>query len=396
MKSFIGLLTICYCIFASADYENLVNYRDPVDGESLHGWHGPLEGLKAKLNPNKNYAVAILLHPVNAFLFQDVRWFRSTVVAVRKELESNAHGKLGHFQVAWSCKVPGNKRMYGMTGQTGERQYQGFNMLTKLGYGMSLFFANFTDGYLQSSPGSAARVAPSPYGFTWVAFEIGQEDCEQGLFFLDQYIESKAYQNFSFVKDPNQLQGGGCTSFAAELLFQLGAFKGKLINAWQTDFEIPMNTLRNPEASQLPARTELPRFLYEEQYVKSKVSIFSMVLRADFYRRKNHVKAHIYDTELILHSLSSMLSRAHAEQPQVFPAGYKPDQRKAFGLVRRRTNKALLMSGSTRDFVLVDSDLHFSFKRLTDYINHKDIPLPGVRYQELEGQSGLIFKKAVW
>lgn len=398
MKYFLGLLFFLTQAGAFADYESFINYRDPVDGESLQGWYGPMADLKDQLDPDKNYAVAILHNPINAFLFQDIRWFRSTVVAVRKELRGNHAGKLGHFQVAWSCKVGGESRQYGMTGQTGELSGQGVRMLTELGYGMSLFFANFTDGYLQSAKASGHRIPGSTetYGFNWVAFEISESDCEQGLYYMDQYIESMAYQNFSFIKDPNQLEGGGCTSFASELLFQFGAWKSKLLKAWQTEFGIPKNTLKNPRASALPANTQLPAFLSEKPYTNKSVNIFSMILRADFHLKKNQVKAKIYDTELIIHTLRSMVARAYSEKPKSFPRNYVMKPRKAYGLVHHKTNPNLLQSGASKHYVLVDQGLDFSFKRLSDYIFHPDIRLPEFSYQELDTVPGVVFERAVW
>ncbi len=398
MKSFVLIisLSLFFSLFAQAsEYSGYMNYRDPVDGQSLHGWHGPLEDFKNQLPAGKNYVIAVLHKPVNAFLFQDIYWFRGSVLAARKQLRNDSHGQLGHFQVAWSCRVPGKTgRYYGMTGQTGEQTYQGKRMLLELGYGMSLMFANFTDGYLQSSEASAVRVWDSPddHGFSWVAFEISDDDCANGIYFLDRYIKSEAYQNFSFVLDPNKLEGGGCTSFASELLFQFGMMRATLINAWKTQFKIPWYYIANRQ--RLPENTELPTWMFEEKFTENRTDMFQMGILPVVSRRSQDVVAEVYDPELITFTLDSMIRRAQMEKPQLFPDSFALPLRKAFGLRYGANGKA--RQGGRRDSIFIDQNLHWSFARLYNYVNHPQIELPALRYSQLNGVPGVIFESAVW
>lgn len=396
MKTLFATLILLLTLQAQGQFPIVENYVDPTSGEGLSGWNGPLADLRGKLDKDKNYAVAIFHKPVNAFLFQKMFWFKNTLIAAQKGLKADSHGKLGHFQVAWRCQVPGGSPIEGLTGQSGEQDYQGIKMLTELGYGMSILFANFTDGFLQSSIASEQRIAfkEDGYGFNWVAFEISQDDCEQGLFYLSEYIRAKAYRNFSFVKDPNKLEGGGCTSFASELLFQFGAFRSTLIDAWRTKFGVPKAYLANPKASTLPDNTDLPNWLNQDRFTRRKANLFTMAYLPSFASKKNQVEADMYDSELILYTIQSIINRAHQERPDKFPKNFKPLQRKAYGLKKEKSGR--IAPGGSKGYIIVDKDLDFAYERLYNYVHHKNIKVPRFKYTHLNGEPGLIFKKAAW
>jgi len=392
------LMTIFLFMSPAHSYlDNVKAYTDPVDQQTMNGWHGPMARLKKQLNPKKNYVVAILHRPVNAFLMQDMYHFRSSVASSRRELKKDSIGKLGHFQVAWTCKLPGEKkRRVGMTGQTGENSGQGTQMLLDGGYGMSLFFATFTDGYLQSSFSQSERILRSSnsYGFDWVAFEISAEDCDYGLSYLDSYIDRRSYTNFSFTKKPEDFEGGGCTSFGSELFFQFGGASGGLVNKWVSKLLIPKSYLANPETSTLPVDTKLENWLYDEPYTRRRASIFSMAFLPNFSNKKKRITAEVYDTEKILYSIRELNRRALWRFKGSFPRGYKIPERKAFGLKADRSDSNHIVSGPRSEYVLVDEAYHKDFKEIQSYIDSKDIPK--ARIGDINGTPGAIFEKAAW
>ncbi len=386
---------LLFSVASAQSLDDFRNYRDLNDGKSLHGWYGPMQDFKRQLNPDRNYVIAILHHPANAFLFQNIYWFRNTVKAVRSQLKSNPHNQLGHFQVAWACKAPwSQERLYGITGQTGERTNQGQRMLLELDYGMSMMFANFTDGYLQSSQQSAQRIqqSASSYSFTWVAFEISEDDCLKGMAFLNKYIENESYRNFSFVNKPKNFEGGGCTSFGSELLHQFGGVSERLKEAWQIDFRIPWYFISN--SNQLPENTELLAWMFEDQFLENKTDMFQLGFLPVVSRRSTDEVANIFDPELITFSLNSMIERAFKQSPEKFPQAYRVRSRKAFGLQAKA--KGRIRSGRKDQFVTIDEHLHGHFKGIYNYINHKNIQLPRHRFSVINGTPGVIFEQATW
>lgn len=378
---------------------NYFNYLNSYDQKPIQGWHGPLLELKKRLHPQKNYVIGILHKPVNAFLFQNIELFRHSVIGAEKALKSNASGKLGHMQVAWACRLPGEKTVqYGFTGQSGESQNQGPQMLLDHGFGMSLMFANFTDGHLASSENQTQRIiksnSPEGYGFQWVAFEISPEDCQYGLDYLNSYIRDKAYQNFAFALDPSKFEGGGCTSLGVELLFQFGGLSEDLVDMYKTQLWIPKSYLANPQLESPLPDTMLPGWMNTPEYQERKVNLFNLVFLPNFSLKKNQVPLKLTDTELILYSFKRMVQRAqlHSFRGE-FPKNFKLEDRKAYGLKRIRPYQTI-QSGASFDYVLVNEKLDPSFEKIHQYISSKK--LPAFTVEQLNGTPGVIFSESVW
>jgi hypothetical protein len=373
---------------------SISQYRDPIDGGSLTGWPGALKELSAQLPSQKDYVVLIMHRPMNAFLFQDFDWFRSTVLAAQRKLSGGTGGRIGHFQVAWACATTSHgKKHFGITGQSGEMSEQSQKMVLDQGYGMATLFANFTDGYLESSAASSQRLTKSArrYGFDWLAFEISSSQCRKGLQFLNQYINQASYRNFSFDRNPFRLQGGGCTSFASALLYHFGVVGEQTVKSWQTVFSIPRAMVANPEGSVLPQDTELPAWLYQDPFRQRRVGLLKMGLMPNWSSTRTHIRHVLFDSEKIIHTVFELRKQAFRESLHSFPATYQlPSRRQAHGLRRDPDFPSSVIPSSRYHSVTVDHDLHPEFADITHRIRRQGVG--PFLFGELAGVGGLILK----
>jgi hypothetical protein len=94
------------------------------------------------------------------------------------------------------------------------------------GYGVSIFFAVYTDGHLNPESEVDAYVTKNlkKRGAIFGAFEVTGEQCASMQGFLSDFVHhpSRPFERFSNVGDPEKFEGGGCVTFASALMKKAG------------------------------------------------------------------------------------------------------------------------------------------------------------------------------
>jgi hypothetical protein len=198
----------------------------PVPGpaETLYGiyqpWMGALRDLKAQLRSDQNYVIWIMVPPQHPMDLRSADRFRRWLLATPPQEMS-----ISHNMVAWTCRLPNGQASEGATGMTGEGSDQ-TSKLVKRGYGLSAFHSVFTDGYLNPvwQVDSYVQANIPQRGAFFLAFAVSAEQCAAMNDFLRSFVmhPSEPFKRFGLTPRPNLMEGGGCVTFASELLKRAG------------------------------------------------------------------------------------------------------------------------------------------------------------------------------
>jgi len=181
---------------------------------------GPLHELEKTFRDERNYIVWIHVpaqHPMDLRTSDRFRqWALATPVTQMT---------VSHNMVAFRCKNKNGEMVTGATGMTGASNLQDAKALLG-GYGISIFFATYTDGHLnpQQEVGDYITTNLSKRGAIFGGFEVTDEQCESMQSYLSAFVNhpGRPFENFSSVKDPEKMEGGGCVTFASVLLKKAG------------------------------------------------------------------------------------------------------------------------------------------------------------------------------
>ncbi len=183
-------------------------------------WTGPLHELEKNLRDDRNYVVWIHVpaqHPMDlrsSEMFR--RWALATPVTQMT---------ISHNMVAFRCRNKDGQMVTGATGMTGASNLQDAKALLA-GYGLSIFFATYTDGHLnpQQEVGDYVTKNLEKRGAVFAGFEVSEAQCNSMQGFLSDFVHhpSRPFERFSSVQDPEKMQGGGCVTFASALLKKAG------------------------------------------------------------------------------------------------------------------------------------------------------------------------------
>lgn len=183
-------------------------------------WSGPLAEVQKKLKPDRNYVMWIHVpaqHPMDmrsSDMFR--RWALATPITQLT---------ISHNMVAFRCRNQNGQMVTGATGMTGASKLQEVKALLA-GYGLSVFFATYTDGHLnpQKEVGEYIDKNLKKRGAIFGGFEVSQEQCDSMQNFLVDFVNHprRPFERFNNLGDPEKFEGGGCVTFATVLLKKAG------------------------------------------------------------------------------------------------------------------------------------------------------------------------------
>lgn len=178
------------------------------------------------LPDGRAYAVLAQIMPPYVATLQDPNSVRRAMLRGLNLIAVQRAGtQLGHALVGWRCA----DGRFGLTGKVAREQGAGLRMLLG-GWGMAALISDFKSGEVHARDGlyegwlrglrrSAVRV---------VAFEIGEGDCQRMRRALADYLThpQRPADRFSSLRDPAQMRGDCCFSFALWLAGEGGVFAG--------------------------------------------------------------------------------------------------------------------------------------------------------------------------
>jgi len=186
-------------------------------------WSGPLAEVQRKLKADRNYILWIHVpaqHPMDlrsSDMFR--RWALATPVTQLT---------ISHNMVAFRCRNRNGQMVTGATGMTGASKLQEVKALLA-GYGLSVFFATYTDGHLNpmSEVGEYVGKNIKKRGAIFGGFEVSQEQCEAMQDFLVDFVNhpKRPFERFNNLGDPEKFEGGGCVTLAAVMLKKAGVLQ---------------------------------------------------------------------------------------------------------------------------------------------------------------------------
>lgn len=249
------------------------------------------------LKRDRNYIILIKKSPQYVFDFRTAdRLRRSLMTMNTNDMD------IGHAMVAWQCHN-GRDVDQGATGQTGEQQGQGMQML-RSGWGLSTFMSSFRDGYL-NNPEEVEEVideAAEAKRLRFIAFEVTGQECRKMLSFLKTFINHKnePQRHFGLNLRPDQFEGGGCGSFAVTMLEQSGALpKPATSNIWRT-LNVPTHLMG--VGSKVPPYTDFYKNIPYNQ------NVFGGSIMSDYWScRPGWAPCHklrVADPEMIIHLIT--------------------------------------------------------------------------------------------
>ena len=251
------------------------------------------------LKRNRNYIILLKKNPQYVFDFRTAdRLRRSLMIMNTSDMD------IGHAMVAWQCRNARGGMDSGATGQTGEQQNQGMQML-RSGWGLSTFMSSFRDGYL-NTPEEAEEVieeASQANRLRFIAFEVSSAECQKMLGWLKTYIKhpKEPQRHFGLNLRPDRFEGGGCGSFAVTMVEQSGLLpKGVTDNVWRT-LNVPTHLLG--VGSKVPPYTDYYKKIPYNQ------NVFGGSIMSDYWScRPGWAPCHklrVADPEMIIHLMTS-------------------------------------------------------------------------------------------
>lgn len=275
------------------------------------GWSGPYSELMSYLDSKKNYVVWSIIAPEEPLDLRKPDFFKK-VISTKSVKKSFS---ISHNLVAWNCKLPSGRRVFGATGHSGESDRQSVK-LVKSGYGLTAFLAKFTDGWLSGGfqTGSIFSERAKKEEIYSLVVEVSAQDCANMIGFLKKFIyhPRKPYKNFGLTLDPEKFEGAGCITFAEALLKKAKVFtevfKASHRDLWASHFRFGGNDF------EVPPNTVLPRISWREENPK-KVSI-NEFFSANWNASLRGVKLNLIDPELLVWGYKN-LSPELASRPRV-------------------------------------------------------------------------------
>lgn len=268
---------------------------DAVWSRIHDGWSGPYSELMSYLDSKKNYIVWSIIAPKDPLDLRKPDFFKKYIA--RKSVKSSF--SISHNLIAWNCRLPNGKKIFGATGHSGESSRQSVE-LVKAGYGLTAFLAKFTDGWLSGGfqTGSIFSERAEKEQVYSLVVEVSAQDCANMVGFLKKFVyhPKRPYRNFGLTLNPEKFEGAGCITFAEALLKKAGifteVFKASHRDLWASHFRFGGNDLPTPPD------TVLPRISWREEKAK-KISL-NEFFSANWNASLRGVKLGLIDPELLI------------------------------------------------------------------------------------------------
>ena len=227
----LAVLSVSFARAADATYH-------PVDSKKVlplinAGWGPTFKDLQPKLNPEKNYITWAIEFPAIAYDFRSAEYFRRSIIGGPQNTEA-----ISHMMIAWQCHDSDGKLFRGATGFTGENSKQTMALLEE-GWGLTSFFATFTDGELNTPEDIEeyfTDAAKENHPVAHITVEVSAESCQKAQAFIKSFIDhpNKPGTKFGANLRPLKFEGAGCGTFASAVLTHAGVMPSLQPLMWRT------------------------------------------------------------------------------------------------------------------------------------------------------------------
>jgi hypothetical protein len=328
-----------------------------VDG-LFRPWSGPLAELGQKLPPRGNFVVWMNLPAQHPMDLRSGEHFRRWALPIPQSELS-----ISHSMIAWRCEGPGGRWITGATGVTAASGKQEQQMFLN-GFGLSVFLSTFTDAYLQTEAevGRYIRENLPNRGLVATGFEVSKSQCDSMLAFLHRYIHhpSRPHSRYSFMAEPEKLEGASCVSLVAAMLRKAG-----VLAAVVPDFQRTMSAPRHLAGGNLPAPSYVvPPRLPWLQGRPHRVSYNT--LRNSYWDKRSGqpmISIRFMDPELMLYAQKQM-ARAYLEQ-------LAPNERRRQGTLLAASPLGTRMVRSADGHSVVEFPIDSRFDRQMAQVSRK-------------------------
>jgi hypothetical protein len=183
-------------------------------------WTGVLKNLKTSLDQDKSYVIWINVPSQHPLDLRTSDSFRKWIIAT-PETEMS----ISHNMIAWRCRNDNGQMYEAATGMTGESSNQSARMINA-GFGLTTFKTIFTDGQLNPvwEVDMYIKSNLKKRGVVFLGFEVDDRDCRNMNNFVLDFVKhpTEPFYRFGTTPDPAKMEGGGCVTFASELLNRAG------------------------------------------------------------------------------------------------------------------------------------------------------------------------------
>lgn len=303
-----NLVLICHLLLSALTHQAWAHppsaNPDEVWESINQGWSGIYHQLISEhLDPSSNYVVWSMIAPKTPLDLRKPDSFRSLLNQTTAKKRS-----ISHNLVAWKCKLPNGEHLMGATGMSGEGSGQSEKMV-KAGYGLTMFYATFNDGWLSSSDFTSDiwKERGQNEEIYNVVVQVSSEDCLKMTNFLKKFVyhPSKPFTKFGLTVDPEKFEGGGCISLSSALLKKAGILKAMLEKTERRLFA--SLTLFGGNDLPLPERTKVPRVTWREGAPK-KVGL-NMFFGTNWNGGQKGVYLNLLDPELMIWGIKNLSSQ---------------------------------------------------------------------------------------
>lgn len=294
-------------------------YPVPTPGaqETLYGiyrpWTGVLLDLKSHIRSDRNYVFWVMVPPQHPLDLRNADGFRKWMIATPP-----AEMSISHNMVAWRCRAADGRMVEGATGMTGEGSDQASKLIHR-GFGLSSFLAVFTDGYLNPSweVDQYVKKHLEKRGAVFSGFEVSEENCANMDAFVHEFVlhPAEPFKRFGLLPSPDRMEGGGCVTFASELLKRAGVLE-TVIPSFYREIRA-REDLMGGNLERLPVQVELPEMPWLGGRARS-ISLRKLMTSAWERRGAKMQTLRLMDPEKMIYALKTFadeyLSRLPADE----------------------------------------------------------------------------------
>lgn len=375
--------------------------EDAQDEKPLH--RTLVELLKANnLGDKEKSFLFLFVHPsYNVFDYTNARDFQRSSI-IEDGMWGYDVNSVGHVQFAWYCNTP-NDLYTGAAGYTGEEDDQVSQMLDQ-GWGLTAMLSDFEDGSFEPENYVVEDIQTKWHnedvGFYWMAVEVDASQCFDSQFFLEDYLQ-KAPNKFSFAQNPDNFEGGVCSSVATSFFRAANTEYQDLLNASYRSVKISRSVLGNVPNAKLPENVTLPKFV-EHLPVNHVDKVKLMLKNITFNPKSNFERFNFYDPEL----MAFMITRLEAEfvpGPSIMPERKVIDLKIKDSKIRGnhfdRRETGYRQNRYSTKYTKVSKQTDASFARVHETVKSFKRSFLGanpngkVERRMLEGQPGIVIKR---
>ncbi len=282
--------------------------RDEIRFGVYQPWTGVLQNLKTELDPERNYVIWINIPAGHPMDLRTLDKFRSWVLGTPiKEMS------ISHNMVAWRCRGNNGQMYEAATGMTGEVTHQTPQLI--LGnFGLTTFLSVFTDGHLNPSWEVSGYIEANveKRGVVFAGFEVSESECRNMNDFVLEFINhpSEPFRRFGLLPKPALMEGGGCVTFAAELLNRAGLLQS-VIPSFNRNLRA-RRELMGGNLPKTPPNVELPAMPWL-QGQKYSIPVLTLALSSWEKKGGKAIEVEVMDPELMLYSFKQF-ANAYLDQ----------------------------------------------------------------------------------